>query len=186
MFAQIGAFLIETVFGLFIFALLARFHFQWLRVPFRNPLGEFLIVLTNWIVLPVRRVVPGLAGLDIATLILAWLGQMASLWLQAAVFSGQLPSISPLALAAVAAVDLVRFSLYILSAALIVQIVFSWINPYSDVGPVLDAFTRPFLRPLRRYIKPLGRFDLVPFVLLVLLQILLIVIEYVRRAAGGL
>src|SRR5204862_4195403 len=114
------------------------------------------------------------------------LTQMANLWLQAAVFSGQLPSISPLALAAVGLVDLLRFSIYILSAALIVQIVFSWINPHSDVGPVLDAFTRPFLRPLGRYIKPVGRFDLVPFVLLVFLQILLIAIEYLRRAAGGL
>src|SRR5712671_3736228 len=108
MFAQIGAFLIETLFGVFVFALLARFHFQWLRVPFRNPLGEFLVLLTNWLVLPVRRVVPGLAGLDLATLLLAWLAQMASLWLQAAVFSGQLPSISPLALAAVGLVDLLR------------------------------------------------------------------------------
>lgn len=68
MFAQIGVFLVDTVVAFFVFLLLARFHFQWLRVPFRNPVGEFVLATTSWLVVPTRRVVPGLAGLDLPTL----------------------------------------------------------------------------------------------------------------------
>jgi YggT family protein len=71
MLAQIGIFLVETVTGFFVIMLLARFHFQWLRVPFRNPAGEFVLATTSWMVVPARRVVPGLAGLDLASLLLA-------------------------------------------------------------------------------------------------------------------
>src|SRR3954467_14960177 len=83
MFAQIATFLIDTVVSFLVFLLLARFHFQWLRVPFRNPMGEFLLATTNWAVLPARRVVPGLAGLDLGTLLVAWLLQAVGLWTQA-------------------------------------------------------------------------------------------------------
>ena len=82
MFAQIGVFLVDAVASFFVFVLLARFHFQWLRVPFRNPVGEFVLATTSFMVLPVRRVIPGLAGLDLATLLLAWLVQAPSLWMQ--------------------------------------------------------------------------------------------------------
>src|SRR6185369_15666812 len=107
MFAQIATFLIDTIASFLVFLLLARFHFQWLRVPFRNPMGEFLLATTSWIVLPARRVIPGLAGLDLATVLLAWLLQAFGLWAQAAI-AGADPS--GLAIAAIAAVDLVRYS----------------------------------------------------------------------------
>jgi len=75
-----------------------------------------------------------------------------------------------------AALDLLRYSLYILVFAIIVQVVFSWINPYAPMAPVFNAMTGPFLRPLRRFIPPLGNVDLTPLVLLIIIQILLIVI----------
>ena len=73
MFAQIVEFLVDTAAAFLVFLLLARFHFQWLRVPFRNPIGEFVVACTNWIVYPTRRVVPSLAGLDLATWLAAWI-----------------------------------------------------------------------------------------------------------------
>ena len=85
MFAQIATFLIDTIVSFLVLLLLARFHFQWLRVPFRNPMGEFLLATTNWIVVPARRVIPGLAGLDLSTLLVAWGLQAAGLWAQAAI-----------------------------------------------------------------------------------------------------
>ena len=75
MFVQIANFLVDTLVSFFVLLLLARFHFQWLRLPFRNPVGEFLLATTNWIVLPARRVIPGLAGLDLSTLLTAWIVQ---------------------------------------------------------------------------------------------------------------
>ncbi|MFN2644347.1 MAG: YggT family protein [Burkholderiales bacterium] len=183
MFAQIATFLIDTVVSFLVFLLLARFHFQWLRVPFRNPMGEFLLATTNWIVVPARRVIPGITGLDLATLLLAWALQGFGLWAQAAI-AGSEPS--ALAIVAVAAVDLVRYSVYILVFAVFVQVAISWINPDAPLGPLFDLVTRPFLRPVRRYVPPVGRVDLSPLVLLVILYVLLIPLAHLRIAAASL
>lgn len=183
MFAQIAIFLVDTVVTFFVFLLLLRFHFQWLRVPFRNSVGEFVLATTSWMVMPARRVIPGLAGLDLPTLLLAWIIQGLGLWIGAEI-RGAEPGVIGLALAAL--VDLVRYSLYILVGAVIIQVVFSWINPYTPVAPVLDALTRPFLRPLRRFVPPVGNFDLTPLVLVIVVQIVLIMLWYLRPGVASL
>jgi YggT family protein len=183
MFGQIAVFLVDTVVAFIVFLLLARFHFQWLRVPFRNPVGEFVLALTTWIVLPARRVIPGLKGLDLATLLLAWTLQALGLWIQISI-SGAQPG--PLAIVMVALVDLLRYSLYILVFAVIVQAVMSWINPHAPLAPVFDAITRPFLRPLRRFVPLVANVDLTPLILLVVLQVLLIPVAHLRVAAATL
>lgn len=183
MFSQIASFLVDTAVTLFVFLLLLRFHFQWLRVPFRNPVGEFVLLATGWIVLPARRLIPGLRGLDLATLLLAWAVQALGEWLLYSL-AGRSAGLGALLL--VAAVDLARYSLYILMGAVIIQVVLSWVNPYSPAAPVLDAITRPFLRPLRRYIPPIGSFDLTPLVLIVVLQVVLIVVWNLRPGVPGL
>lgn len=176
MFGQIGVYLVDTVFVFFVLLLLARFHFQWLRVPFRNPVGEFVLATTSWLVMPTRRVIPSLAGLDLATLLLAFALQCLAIWIKAAIV-GVEPALA--AVLGIAALDLLRYSLYILVFAILVQVLFSWINPYAPMAPVFNAMTAPFLRPLRRFIPPLGGVDLTPLVLLILIQILLIVLANV-------
>lgn len=183
MIAQIGVLLVDVVASFLVFMLLARFHFQWLRVGFRNPMGEFVIATTNWMVMPVRRVIPGLAGLDLSTLLLAWLVQALGLWAQAAIVGAE-PGLDTIA--AIAAVDLLRYSLYILVFAVLVQAVLSWVNPYAPLAPVFDTLTRPFLRPLRRFVPPIGNVDLTPLILIVLLQVILIPVGYLRAAAATL
>jgi YggT family protein len=183
MFAQIAIFLVDTLVTFVVFLLLLRFHFQWLRVPFRNSVGEFVLATTSWIVLPARRLVPGLAGMDVATLLLAWVVQGLGLWIESAL-RGLEPGLIGLVLAAL--VDLVRYSLYILVGAVIIQVVFSWINPYTPVAPVLDALTRPFLRPLRRRLPPVGNLDLTPLVLVIAVQVILIVLWHLRPAVAAL
>jgi len=180
-FAQIGIFLVDTIATFIVFLLLARFHFQWLRAPFRNPVGEFVLAGTNWAVMPARRVIPGLAGLDLASLLLAWIAQTLGLWAQIAIAGAQ-PAVA--AVIAVAAVDLLRYSLYILIFAVIVQAVLSWVNPYTPFAPVFDALTRPFLKPIRRFVPLLGQFDISPVILLIALQVLLIPVGYLRAAAA--
>jgi len=130
-----------------------------------------------------RRLVPGVARTDWATLLLAWILQALGIWLQAAIVGAQ-PS--TLAILAVALVDLVRFGVYILVFAVIVQAVLSWVNPYAPLAPVFDAIMRPFLRPLRRFVPPVGSVDLTPLIVLVVLQVLLIPIGSLRLAAAGL
>ncbi len=189
MVAQILEFLVDTVSAFFVFLLLARFHFQWLRVPFRNPAGEFILGLTSWMVMPVRRVIPGLAGIDLPTLLLAWAWQVATLAIIQALrgidFSGA-PGIAFAVLGGLALFDLVRFSVYILIFALIVQAVLSWTNPHTPLGGVFDAMVRPFLRPIRRFVPLIGNIDLSPLVLLVVLQVLLIPLAYGRAMFAGI
>src|SRR3979409_2619843 len=111
MLAQITVFLIDTVVTFFVMLLLARFHFQWLRVPFRNPVGEFVLATTSSMVMPVRRGLPGPGRLDVATLLLAWLLQGLAIWIKALIVGAE-PSLA--VPAGGAALDLVRYSLYIL------------------------------------------------------------------------
>ncbi len=72
MFSQIADLLIRTAFGFFVYALLLRFYMQWLRAPFRNPVGQFVTALTDWAVRPARRLIPGLFGVDLASILIAW------------------------------------------------------------------------------------------------------------------
>jgi YggT family protein len=183
MLAQMLLVVVDAVVSALVWLFLVRFHFQWLRVPFRNPLGQFIVALTNWAVVPARRVVPGLAGLDLATLLLAWLTQLLGLWAQFAIVGGD-PSF--VALAAIAAVDLLRYSLYILILAVFLHVAITWINPDAPAEPLLAMVTRPFLRPLRRYVPPVANVDLAPMVLIVILWVLLIPLNYLRLAAAGL
>jgi len=183
MLRDITTLLVDTVVVFLVVLLLLRFHFQWLRVPFRNAVGEFVLATTSWMVLPARRVIPGLAGLDLATLLLAWIIQALGVWIEAQI-RGLDPGVLGMALAAL--IDLLRYSLYILVAAVIIEVVFSWINPGTPAAPVLAALTRPFLRPLRRYVPPIGNFDLTPLVLVVAAQIVLIVLWHLRPAVASL
>lgn len=188
MLQQIASFLVDVVAGFFVYLLLARFLFQWLRVPFRNVLGEFVIAVTNWMVLPARRVIPSLAGLDLASLLLAWLLQallLYVLFLIAGLDFSAAPETAALVIAGLALIDLVRFTVYILVFALIVQAVLSWVSPYSPAAPLLDAVTRPFLRPIRRWLPPIANIDLSPLALLVALQVLLVPVSHFRGLAGG-
>ena len=188
MVAQILEFLVDSVAGFFVFLLLARFHFQWLRVTFRNQLGEFIIALTNWIVMPARRVIPGLAGFDLPTLLIAWVMQAATLAIVFMLRGYDLANASGAFVAVLfglALIDLLRFSVFILIFALIVQAVLSWTNPHSPIGSTFDAMVRPFLRPIRRFVPPISNIDLSPLVLLVLLQVLLIPLSYGRTLVAG-
>ena len=183
MLRDITTLLVDTVVLFFVFLLLLRFHFQWLRVPFRNQVGEFVLAATSWMVMPARRVIPGLAGLDLATLLLAWIIQALGVWVEGEIRGIEFGLVG-VVLAAL--VDLVRYSLYILVAAVIIEVVFSWINPGTPTPPVVAALTRPFLRPLRRYVPPVGNFDLTPLVLVVAAQVLLIMLWHLRPAVASL
>lgn len=169
-------FLIETASGLLTVALLLRFYLQWARAPQRNPVSDFLNALTNFAVRPARRVIPGVWGIDLATLILAWLVQVIELYLVIQLRGFELGSAAGQAIAAMvllAGVLLLRLGLYIVMVVLIVQAVLSWINPYSPIAPILNALSRPFLRPFQRMIPPVANVDLSPLVVIILCQLLL-------------
>lgn len=171
-------FLIETVFGLFTISLLLRFYLQCVRASYRNPLSEFLGAITDFVVRPVRRVIPGLWGLDLATLILAWLSQLIEILAALQIKGYALESATATGLSGLALLSLIlvlKLGLYIVMATVVIQAVLSWTNPYSPVAPLLNSMTRPFLRIFQRLIPPIGSVDLSPLFVIISCQLLLMV-----------
>ena len=189
MLSQILRFLLDTTFSFFVFVLLARFYMQLMRVPFRNPLGQFVTALTNWLVLPARRIIPAMFGLDLASFLLAWLVQALLLFLLYLLRGAGVVSASGMVLGVLltlALLELARVSLYLLIGVILIQAVISWINPYAPLAPLFNALAAPFLRPFRRLIPPIGNVDLSPLFALVAAQLLLIPLEYLARSVAML
>ena len=175
MFSEAMMFLFDVLLQPFAAILLLRFHLQWLRSPMRNPVGEFVMVLTDFAVLRVRRFVPSAMGLDSATLLLALVVEMiylsGYLWLQGIQLHGfVLPGLMLLAM-----VKLLKISLYLLMAAVFFQAILSWVNPYTPFAPLLTSITYRFLQPLRRVMPMLGNLDLSALLLFIICQLLVIV-----------
>jgi YggT family protein len=184
MLTQIVLFILDTVCGFFTLALLVRFTMQWARAPFRNPLGQFIVAVTDWMVRPVRRLIPGLFGLDMASLFLAWLWQVAYQGI-ALGFTGVLVAVSPaptLVVALLALLEVVKIGLYLVMGAVLISAIFSWVNPYAPLAEVFNTVTRPWLRPFRRFIPPVGGVDLSPLALLLVLQVALFVLASLRHS----
>jgi len=178
-------FLLETFLGLFAFALLMRFYLQVLRAPARNPLSAFLAALTDWLVRPARRVIPGLWRMDLSTLVLAWATEvilLAAKFILGGFELGGALGASVIALLVLGAVEVFKLSIYILMAAVIGQAVLTWVAPYSPAMPMLNSVTRPFLAPVQRRIPPVGNVDLSPIFVLVACQLLLFAVVSLEGA----
>jgi YggT family protein len=175
MFGQALRFLVDTAFGILTYAFLLRFTMQWLRAPFRNPLGQAVVALTDWAVKPVRRVVPGYKGLDGSTLLLAWLAEFAWLvTLELLAGRGSVDGATAITLALLACVELVKAMLWLLIIVVFAQAILSWTAPDGPFAGVLNALTFRFLAPIRRRVPPLGgTLDLSPLILIVVAQLLL-------------
>ncbi len=186
---QVIKYLLDVVFGLFTYALLLRFVMQWLRAPFRNPLGQAIIALTDWIVKPLRRIVPGWKGIDWASLLATFLFQFLWLLSYALIFGGfNLLGIGIAFLLVATLVALVKAMLWLLIVVVLVQAVLSWVAPDGPLSGLLNALTFPFLRPIRKVLPPLGgTLDLSPLVVIVVAQLLLMTaVPFLEAAVTGL
>ena len=189
MFGPAIRFVLDTAFGLLTYAFLLRFAMQWLRAPFRNPVGQALVALTDWAVKPLRRVLPGFHGFDWATLLLAWFTQF--IWLLAVGLLAGLNSFGPMTMVAAALyaiVELIKSALWLLIVAVIVQALLSWFAPYGPLAGLLNALTYRFLAPIRKVIPPIGgTLDLSPLLVVVLAQLVLMLpVQWLEVAVAGL
>ena len=168
-------FLLDTIFGIITYAFLLRLLMQWLRAPFRNPLGQAVVALTDWAAKPLRRIVPGFRGLDMSTLVLAWLAQFLWLVALAVVVGPGLVSRAIIGMfALLACVELIKAMLWLLIIIVFAQAILSWTAPDGPFAGVLNALTFRFLAPIRRLVPPLGgTLDLSPLIVIVLAQLAL-------------
>lgn len=183
MFYQITSLLLEVVAGLLAGTCLLRLYMQYQRIPMSarsgNPMGKFIFALTDWLVLPLRRVIPSVGRWDMASLVgalLIELARFAMLWLISG-FAG-----SPLPLFVYAVFAVVYMGLHGLTAMVIVYAVLSWVPNQSALGDLVERLVMPVLIPIRRVVPLVGGIDLSPLVLLVLVQIAVIVLGNVQAA----
>ena len=176
-------FITDVVIGFLGGLFLLRFFMQWQRVSFANPLGGFVLKLTDWAVRPLRRVIPGVGGLDWASLVAVLLVFLLYYGLLVAISSGftcREPCVihdQVLLVLRLAFLAFVRAAIHLCMALVLLEVLFSWVNPYHPLAQPLRSLNRPFLAPVRRLIPPISGIDLSPLVLLLCLQALLIVIS---------
>ena len=173
----------KAAYWLLVPAALLRFYMQWRRIPFRNPLGSFVCAITDWLVLPLRRVLKGALGFDWASLAAAMIFE----WGLAALFDVVSVRFALFTSSAALTVWIVSGAFGLLTTAInmmifitIIAAVLSWMRADNPLGDVLDALAAPWLRPIRRRLPMMGGFDLSPLALIVLLQIALVILARVQ------
>ncbi|MEJ2620266.1 MAG: YggT family protein [Candidatus Thiodiazotropha sp.] len=169
-------FLVQTLFGLYILAVLLRFLLQTVRADFYNPVSQFLVKVTNPPLKLLRRVIPGLGGIDLSSLLLAWALKAVELSLVIMIAGQSASLMAPLLLAIP---ELVELTINIFLFAVLIQVILSWVSPgnYNPAVSLLYSLTGPVMRPAQKLLPPIGGIDLSPMLVmigLVLLKMLLI------------
>lgn len=170
-------FLITTLFSVYIIAVMLRFLLQWVKADFYNPFCQLLIKLTNKPLIPLRRIIPGWFGLDLAAVVLMLLLQWIELALLALLIG--YPLNTWLLLLGVVKLFLLLLNLY--SALIIARAISSWFSqdPRQPMVILLHQLTEPLLAPVRRMLPSSAGIDFSPLIVLLILQVAVIGIQSV-------
>lgn len=164
-------FLVKALFDLYIFALLLRFLFQLVRADFFNPISQAIVKVTNPPLLPLRKWVPGFRGLDMACLLVIALVCWTKLMITFGLVFKSFPFIPGFLLWSIG--DIINSVINLFFFAILGQVILSWVNPYGNhpMQSILFKITAPIMRPFRRFIPPIGGFDITPIFAILLLQV---------------
>ena len=180
------AFLVTTVFDLYILVVMLRFLFQWVRADFYNPVSQFVVQLTNPPLRFLRRFVPGLGGVDLAALVL----MLALKFLERLVVLGiQGVGAGPVAALILAVADLIDLAISVFMVSVLVQVLLSWLAPntYNPAVGLIRDLNAPLNRVARRILPPVSGWDLSPVLILLVLQLAsLLVVAPVRDLGRAL
>ncbi|HQU15764.1 MAG: hypothetical protein B7Z66_10535 [Chromatiales bacterium 21-64-14] len=181
--ANAAVFLIRTLFGFGLLAVLLRFLLAWARADFYNPVSQFLVRVTSPIVVPLRRVIPPLGRVDLASVVLL-LALGALEFLLVGLVQGV--RMNPVALPVLSLASILDLTLHVYLISILVQVVLSWVNPgtYHPLAALLYSLNKPLLGPARRLLPPIGGLDLSPLVILVGLQLISILLVAPLRDLG--
>ena len=173
-------FVLDTVAGLLAGVMLLRFWMQLVRVRPPHQIAQFTYQLSDWLIKPMRKIIPGIGGIDWASLLgaylIALLCNALKMWLVVdTVF---------LSIFLITIVTVLEWVIYGWTALLILEVIFSWVNPHAPLAPFVQALNAPLLGPLRRVIPLLGGLDISPMVLFLLLQMASRILSYVAASAG--
>ena len=175
MFSSALTFLLTTVLNMLTLLFLLRFFMQLFRAPFNNPLAYMVVSLTDFVVKPVRKVIPSWGKFDLSTLFLAlitqFLLQLGLLWLRD--FPLSLAGQSAwLGLAGMSFLGVFRTGLDVFFYAILLQVILSWVNPHTPIASALNSLTKPILAPIQRFFPMASGIDFSPIVALIFLQMI--------------
>lgn len=171
-----SAFLVHTLFDIYLLILLLRFVLQYLRVDYYNPFTQFIVKATSPLVVPLRRVIPGFWGIDFATLfpIVALTALKVSLVMFISLH--KFPSATGMIIWTLG--ELFSLTINLFFYAILLSVILSWVAPltHSPLAPILYRLTEPLMKPVRRVIPPIAGFDISPIPVMIVLQLLKILI----------
>jgi YggT family protein len=162
-------FLIKTLADLYLLTFLLRFIMQWVRASYYNPLAQFVLKVTSPLVVPARRVLPSVGGLDTPTLAVLIVLEIVVTFVLLRVGGISLPI--P-ALLLYSLLRLIALTLWFYTVALFIYVLLSWFGDrgMNPMAALLGELIEPLLRPARRLIPPIGGLDLSALVVILLLQ----------------
>jgi len=168
-------YLISTLFSFYLALVMIRFMLQLVRADFHNPLSQFVVKATNPPLRLLRRIIPSLSGIDLASLVLLLGLQVLMLWLLH-MATGRAVTVSGLLLMSLA--ELISLTITIYLIAIIALVILSWIGPqgYNPLSGLLYSLTEPVMRPARRLLPPISGIDLSPILVIVFLQLMKILV----------
>lgn len=174
--------LINVFFNLLLFLVLLRFLLQLVRADFYNPISQAIARLTNPVLVPLRRIIPGFGGFDLASLVLLLLTEILATYALGLVYGFGL--VHPLLAVIWAPLGIVSMFLNFYFFAILATIILSWVAPGSPspVVYMLHQLTEPVMAPFRRLLPAMGGLDLSPILVFVAIQVAQI---FVRYAAAG-
>lgn len=174
-FGDAGSFLIDTIIGLYILAVMLRFLLQWVRADFYNPISQFLVTATNPPLVFLRRFIPGFFGIDFASIVLMLVLAVAKIYLIGWInsFTPQFSGVLILAIG-----ELIQLAVWVFIITLFIRVILSWIQPggYNSVLGLIHQLTEPLMAPARRLIPPFGGFDVSPIVIFIFLYLTLMLV----------
>ncbi|MCG8394840.1 MAG: YggT family protein [Pseudomonadales bacterium] len=167
-------FLLDFAFSVYIFIVLTRFVLQLARADFYNPISQFVLKATNPLLRPMRRVIPGYGGLDIASLVLVIILIILKAVVLLSIQMGGLPSGVGGQLVIYALRELATLILDYVFWTVLIRVILSWVapDPYNPVVRVIVQITEPIMAPVRKLLPPMGGFDLSPLIVLLGIQLL--------------
>lgn len=183
-FNEIFGYLVQTFLSLYLVAMLLRFLLQLVRADFYNPISQFLVKVTNPLVIPLRKLVPGFAGMDMASLLLALLLQLAGIVVLLLINGLGLPGFLLLLVWSVLGVVGLLVNIYFF--ALLAMIILSWVAPGSRHPAIYLLFqiTEPVMAPVRKALPPMGGLDFSPILVFILINVIQIALRHMAAGVG--
>lgn len=176
---QILQFLLEVASGLVAGACLLRLYMQMQRIPFSNPVGQLVFALSDWLVLPLRRMIRPAGYFDTSCLLGAVLVELAHYTLLMLLL-GSLNQTGLMLVPLLAFFGLLSMVLTGCIGILIVYAILSWVQPHAPIANILARLSEPLLRPLRRVIPLVSGIDLSPLVAIIGLQVLQMMLSHLQ------